>query len=209
MDPLSFASLATTAVKQYAGIAQMLAGKRILRNSKLPEYNIAPEYQQNIDASQSIKNMGMPAESYNNSQRDIYRSLNFGVNTLGARRAAVAGVVNLVQRSMDATNNLNAMDANMRRSSTIQGTQMEMGARQQLALQKLAKQQWEKMNPYLRKMQEGQALIGAGMQNFVGGGSDLGQMMMQGQPSDYSNLLRKWGKGLQKSISVNMANPLG
>lgn len=171
-----------SAAKFVGGIFQGMKGRKILKNAKLPGYEIAPEFEQNIGLAKSIKNMGgMPSAQYNRGLQDVFRNANFGMSQLQGRRAATAGVSSIVQRMNDATNNLNIADANMAQQNFRMGTQMQMGANSMLGQQRNMKQQWEKFNPYLRKLSEGQALVGSGMQNVFGGLSDASSILMYDQ----------------------------
>lgn len=190
MNPIMAAMQGIQAV---GGIAQMIAGSRILRRNKLPEYEIPQEYGNNIALADTIRNMGMPKEEYQQGLQNIQRNAAFGIGALQNRRGGLAGIGNIVQRSNDATLGLDARAAQMRNSNMIAGTQMKAQANQMLALQKLAKQQWEKQNPYLRKLSEGQALVGAGMQNLFGAAKGVAQGELykdiygqQGGGADYS-----------------------
>jgi hypothetical protein len=102
------------------------------------------------------------------------------LRALGDRRSALAGVANLVQAGNDNMLQLNATDASMRNQNFRAGTSMKMNANYQLGMQKLAQQSWNKFNPYMMKLQQGQALVGAGMQNMVGGADGMAQIGMMG-----------------------------
>ena len=88
-----------------------------------------------------------------------------------------------MQRANDATNQLSVADANMALQNRRIGTSMQVNANNMLAQQRLQKQNWEKFNPYLRRLNEGQALVGAGMQNTFGALSDASSMLMMHQYS--------------------------
>jgi hypothetical protein len=114
-----------------------------------------------------------------NALTGIQRNQNFGLSALQDRRSGLAGIGNLVQQSNDATLKLDATDANMLRDSQFRGGSMKMSANYQLGMQRLAKQQWDKFNPFLAKVAQGQALLGAGLKNLTGGmdgASTIGQM---------------------------------
>ena len=85
---------------------------------------------------------------------------------------------------MDGARRVNEFDANARLQNIRMGTQMEMGANNALAGQKMQKQQWEKFNPYLRKINEGQALVGSGMQNIFGAATSAATMNMYDNMND-------------------------
>lgn len=179
IDPIS---AGIQGVKSLVGIGQMIFGSKALRkaNKNRPMYDIPQEYMDNVGMVDGIMNMGMPRESYVAQMTGIQRNQNFGLNALTDRRAGLAGISNLVQQGNDAMMRLNATDATMRNQNKITGTGMKMNAKYQLGMQKLAKQQWDKFNPFLAKVAQAQGTIGAGMQNFSGGIDALGMMAMQG-----------------------------
>lgn len=158
-------------VQSGIGIGQTIAGA--IKNRKLnktrPEYEIQSEFQRNIDLAQGIKNRGMDQASMNLANRGIQRSAMLGLNTLSSRRGSVAGVSNIVQGMSDASMSLSARDAAMRQQNMLTGTQMEMSSNMQLAQQKQAKWSWDKQQKWLADKQRADALVGAGMQNIMGG----------------------------------------
>ena len=170
---------ATEGIKIIGGIAQALAGRRILRKTKLPEYEIASELPKNVALAQTVKNSGMAPEVYGRASNNIQRNMNFGIKALGDRRGVLAGISGIVGRSNDAYGDLAAKDAEIRNRNLVSGTQMEMGANAQLANQKNMKMKWEKLDPYTRRIDSGQALLGAGMQNIFGGLSGLGNVAIK------------------------------
>jgi hypothetical protein len=179
MNPVA---LGLMGAKMVGGAIQAFQGRKILKNTKLPDYNIASEYGDNIGLAKSIKNMGgMPQTQYTQALQNMFRNANFGMSQLQGRRGAVAGVGNMVQRLNDGSTNLAVADANMALQNRRIGTGMQMNANNSMAQQKQAKQSWEKFNPYLRKLNEGQALVGAGMQNMFGAASDATSMAMYDQ----------------------------
>jgi len=176
MDPFSIAMLGAKAI---GGAAQLFAGRKILKNSKMPDYNIASEFDSNVGLAKGVKNMGgMPSQQYNNAMIDINRVANFGIGQLQKRNAGIAGVGSITQRAMDGARRVNEADATMALQNFRIGTQMQMGANAALGAQKMQKQQWEKFNPYLRKLNEGQSLMGAGLQNIFGAASSGATMNM-------------------------------
>jgi hypothetical protein len=166
-------------LKMVGGIFQALAGRKILKNTKLPDYNIAPEFQNNIKIATDLKNMGgMPSAQYQQATQGYARNANFGMQQLQGRRGATAGVSGIVQRMNDANTSLNVADANMALQNRRIGTGLLMRANTNMGQERNQKQSWEKFNPFLRRLNEGQALVGAGMQNMFGAASDVTQMQM-------------------------------
>lgn len=180
MGPMAMAAAAAQGVKTLTGIGQMIAGGIQLRkaNKNRPLYEIPDEFNQNVSAADRILNMGMPREQYLASLTGIDRNQSFGLRALGDRRSGLAGISNLVQQGNDATLRLNATDAEMRNRNMLAGTQMGMNARYQRGMQRLAKQQWDKFNPFLAKVANAQGMLGAGMQNFSGGAGGFAQLGM-------------------------------
>ncbi len=166
-----------SAAKFVGGLFQAKRGRDILRNTPLPTYDIAPEFQNNIGVAKGVMNMGgMPAQQYQAAVQNMFRNANFGVQQLQGRRAATAGVGNMVQRLNDAGTNLSVADANMALQNRRIGAALLTRANNMMGMQRNQKQQWEKFNPYLRKLNEGQALVGSGLQNTFGALTDASTM---------------------------------
>jgi hypothetical protein len=180
--PLLGIAAAGQGLKILGGIGQAIFGarkiKRALRDR--PSYEIPAEYQQNVKLADKMMNMGMPREQYLAQMQGITRNQNFGLRALGDRRSALAGVANIVQAGNDNILQLNATDASMRNQNMRAGTGMKMNANYQLGMQKIAKMQWDKFNPYMVKLQQGQAMLGAGLQNIAGGADGASQLGMMG-----------------------------
>ncbi len=171
--------MAMMGAKMVGGIIQTVKGNQILKNTKMPDYMIPTQLNENLQLAKDLKNMGgMPSASMNASTQSYFRNANFGMGQLQGRRAAVAGVASILQRLNDASTNLAMQDANMAMGNRRAGISMQSQANNAMAQQQLAKQQWEKFNPYLRKMSEGQALVGAGMQNMFGAVTGAAQANM-------------------------------
>lgn len=183
MDPMSIAAIATQGIKTLTGGIQAIAGGIMLRKAQRnrPGYDIPKEFQDAMTIADKVSMMGMPREQYVAQLQGITRNQNFGLRALGDRRSALAGVGNLVQQGNDATLRLNATDASMLRDSKMRGAAMKTNAKYQMGMQKLAKQQWDKFNPYLAKVGQAQGLIGAGMQNITGGMDGAGSALMGAQ----------------------------
>jgi hypothetical protein len=185
MDPMMIAGLATQGVKMLAGGVQAIAGGIMLKKAQRnrPGYDIPKEFQDAMTIADKVSMMGMPREQYVAQLQGITRNQGFGLRALGDRRSALAGVGNLVQSGNDAMLRLNATDAGMRRDSQMRGAAMKTSAKYQMGMQKLAKQQWDKFNPYLGKVAQAQGLIGAGMQNLTGGADAASSMFMNSPQS--------------------------
>ncbi len=172
-------------VKSLVGIGQAIAGRRIMKKAEKnrPLYDIPDEFNKNLGVANDLFNLrGISSQYENNFLQGIGRNQAGGLaalNSLG-RGSALAGVSNIVQSGNDATGNLYSMAGERQLQNQRAGLSMKSNALGQLAQQKLAKMQWDKFNPYIQKMQKGQALQGAGFQNIGGGLSQVASMGMQG-----------------------------
>jgi hypothetical protein len=119
---------------------------------------------------------GMPEVQRNAAMQALFRNSNFGVQQLQGRRAAVAGIGNVVQRMNDGSNAIGIADANMALQNRRIGAGMEMQANMAMAQQRMAKDKWEKYDPYMRKYLRNQAMLGAGLQNIFGGLTNIASM---------------------------------
>ena len=160
-----------------AGIFQAGKAKKMMRRLQDPGYNIPKEFAQNLAISESMAKEGMPAEQYNKGQQDINRAGTAGVRAISRSSNPSAGAASLLRGQTDALNNLNVANASARRQNILGA----MGARRELAGQKLAKQQYEQQ-AYSEAYNQANAMRGAGIQNQIGGMSGLGQLGL------YSNI---------------------
>lgn len=190
-------------VQAVGGIAQMFAGARTLKKLKRPSYEIPQDFNTNVGLAQNIKTMGMPKSEYQSAFQNIQRNQTAGINALQDRRSALAGIGSIVQRSNDASLNLDATAAKIANQNMLAGTQMEMGARQQLASQKLARQEWEKFQPYQQKLAQGQGMLGAGMQNAFGALQTYGNLSMMEKMAKGGVGGKAGGKSIVKGPTVN------
>ena len=160
-----------------AGIFQAGKAKKMMRRLQDPGYNIPKEFAQNLAISESMAREGMPTEQYNKGQQDINRAGTAGIRAISRSSNPSAGAASLLRGQTDALNNLNVANASARRQNILGA----MGARRELAGQKLAKQQYEQQS-YADQYNQLNAMRGAGIQNQIGGMSGLGQLGL------YSNI---------------------
>jgi hypothetical protein len=164
-------------MKTALGEGQLLAGL-LTKREKRPDYMIPGEYEQNVTDAQNFSKLGMPQVQYMQAQQNIGRNLVTGIGALRDRRLGIAGIGNLVQRSNDASLNLDVNAANMANANKRYGLGVLMSARQALAQQKLQQQQWNKFGHYIEQTQKRNSLIGAGLQNIGGGFDQASSAMM-------------------------------
>jgi hypothetical protein len=177
-----------------AGIFQAGKAKKMMKRLKDPGYEIPKEFAQNLAISESMAKEGMAAEQYNKGQQDINRAGTAGVRAISRSSNPSAGAASLLRGQTDALNNLNVANASARRQNILGA----MGARRELAGQKLAKQQYEQQ-VYSDAYNQANAMRGAGIQNQIGGMSGLGQLGL------YSNI---YGKGNNPTQQGQGSNPM-
>lgn len=188
-------------IKDIAGLFQQGKANRILKNLKDPGYEIPDEYKQNLGIAENMARTGMPSEQYNQASTNIQRGTQAGLRQLGRMSNPFAGITGVVRAQNDATLGLDANNAATRRQNILQA----MGARRELAGQRLAQQQYAQQR-YMDKVNEANALKGAGLQNMGGGLSDIGRIGMslngksQGTTSGYGINSMQKGLGIAKNL---------
>lgn len=157
------------------GIGQKAKGKRMLRGLKDPGYVIPEEFQKNLGQAENMARTGLPSQEYNLASTNIQRGTQAGLRQLGRMSNPFAGIAGLARGQSDAFARLDASNAAARRQNMLQA----MGARRELAGQKLNQQQYAQQR-YMDQVNQANALMGAGQQNTAGGLGSLGQFgMMQ------------------------------
>jgi hypothetical protein len=129
-----------------------------------PVRTIPPEIEQNLNQAQIQALQGMPDEQYNQTMQNFQRNLAFGARTLQDRNQAIGGVAGLVQGANDAALGLGVQDANMRR----QNQQQLMGARQDMANQRMANWDWNERQKFQENAAAKSNLAGGAIANVTG-----------------------------------------
>jgi hypothetical protein len=171
MDPISAAA---SVAKIGYGIYQSVKGNKMLKRTVDPGYKIPKGFGQNLAISEQMARTGMPSQQYNQAQQNISRNVGTGVRALSRSANPAAGVAGLVRAQNDATLGLDVSNAAARRQNILQA----IGARREMAGQQLAQQQYQQ-NRYFDKVNQAQAMIGAGAQNIGGGLSMAGASAIQ------------------------------
>ena len=181
MDPLTMGLLVgiPAAVKTGTGIAQFLAGRKALRETKRPMRQIPQEVIANLTQAQVQALEGMPEEQRNLFIQDMQRSQQQAVRGLADRRAGIAGIPQLYQGELDSLNRLAMQDSQMR----LQNQNLLTAQRAEMGRQMDTQFQLNEYEPFLNKMRMAEGLIGSGMQNAMGGFTDASRMLV-----DYSML---------------------
>jgi hypothetical protein len=179
-----------------AGLIQSGKAKKAMKRLQDPGYNIPPEVAKNLAIYENMAQTGMDTAEYNKAQQDISRSVSTGTRALGRSSNPSAGAASLVRAGADALTRLGVQSDSIKRQNILGA----MGARKDLAEQKLAKQRYEQQS-YADQYNQLNALRGAGIQNTIGGISGLGQLGL------YSNIYGKGNNPTQQGQSFNPMSP--
>lgn len=163
--PLMALGLGMNLANSLFGGFQLLRGLSQAKRNQRPEYNIPQEIQQNLNQAQLYAQQGLPMDVYNRAAGNIDRNAAFGLRSLGDRRSGIAGVSALNQSTNDAYSNLAMQDAQARMNNLAQ----LYNARNTMAGYRDKAFDLNKMQPFIQRAQEAQALQGAGLQNIMKG----------------------------------------
>ena len=148
------------------GLFQKRKAKKLLREAgEQPTYNIPQEILNNQKRAELAANEGLPSQQYSNAMKNIQRSQTNALTGALDRRSALMALPKIQQQANDAYANLDVADANARMQN--QKTLYGIGA--QTAQYRDKAFQINQMQPWERKYNYAQQLLGAGNQNFTGG----------------------------------------
>lgn len=164
-------AVAAGGAKAISGASQVKKGKRALARAVDPGYEIPKEFERNLGQAEQMSKVGLPSEQYNLASTNIQRGTQAGLRQLSRMSNPFAGIAGLQRGQSDAFAQLDASNAAARRQNILQA----MGARRELAGQKLSKQQYAQQG-YFDKVNQANAMIGAGRQNVAGGLSTIGNV---------------------------------
>jgi len=156
-----------------SGLLQQGKAKKMRKGLKDPGYVVPEEYGKNLGIAENLAKTGMPSEQYNQAQTNIQRGSQTGLRQLGRMSNPFAAIQGLARGQQEAGVSLDVANASARRQNILGA----MGARREMAGQKLAQQQYNQQT-YMDKMNQANALTGAGWQNIGGGLSTIGSAGM-------------------------------
>jgi hypothetical protein len=163
------------------GGGQKKKARKMLAGLRDPGYQIPKEFDQNLAQAENMARVGMPSEQYNLAGTNIQRNTQAGLRQLGRMSNPFAAISGLQRGQNDAFAQLDAQNAATRRQNILGA----MGARRELAGQKLAQQQYGQQR-YMDQVNQANALMGAGIQNqgnAIGGLLKTGVGMLGADPS--------------------------
>jgi hypothetical protein len=160
------ANLAGGLIGGISGFFQRRKAKKLLREAgEQPMYQIPQEILNNQKMAELAANEGLPSQQYNNAMKNIQRSQANALSGALDRRSALMALPKIQQQSNDAYSNLDASDA----AARMQNQRALYGIGAQTAQYRDKEFQVNKMQPWERKFNYAQQLLGAGNQNMVGG----------------------------------------
>lgn len=157
------------AAKAGAGIYQYTQGKKRARNNNIDNQVLAKETKQNLSLAERLAREGMPEASFKNQLEGINRGTSLGIRQLQTGRNQAGNVASVVANQNRAMGNLNAMDAEARqRNQSILMRYRDVVA-------------GEKRRGYEEEARAAQGLMGAGIQNIMGGLDTFGSGVVNSQ----------------------------
>jgi len=162
---------ASAGAKAITGASQTAKGKKALKRAIDPGYKIPDEFKRNLGQAEQMSKVGLPSEQYNLASTNIQRNTQAGLRQLGRMSNPFAGIAGLQRGQNDAFAQLDASNANARRQNLLNS----MNVRRDLAGQKLAQQQYAQQG-YFDKVNQANAMIGAGRQNVAGALGSIGNI---------------------------------
>jgi hypothetical protein len=160
------ANIAGGLISGITGYFQKRKAKKLLQAAgEQPIYNIPQEILRNQKQAELNAQEGMPSQQYNNAMKNIQRSQTNALSSSLDRRSALMALPRLQQQTNDAYGNLDSQDAQMRRQN--QNTLYSIGN----TTAQYRDKAWNtnELQPWQRKYNYAQQLLGAGNQNFTGG----------------------------------------
>lgn len=154
------------AVGLVSGLFGKKKAKGILGQNPYPNEGMPSEIQANQQIAQGAATEGMPSEQYQAAQRDIQRNQNAAITAASASSGgAVRNIGAIQQASNDATGNLNAQSAEMRRQNRGE----LYSANNTAASWKDKLFDWNSRQKYIQNYNYGMGLLGQSNQNIMGG----------------------------------------
>lgn len=159
-------------IKGIQGFSQKKQGKNILKNLQRPTYEIPEEVKANLTDAQRMVAEGLPEEQKRQFVQNVDRGVTGAMGGMTSRKAGLAGLGDIVQGQNDAFFNLMTADVQAKRENQDKLA----AARQAMAGYKDKAFELNKLTPFEDKRMEGQALLGAGMQNINSALDDVGKI---------------------------------
>ena len=147
------------------GGAQAISGYIQKKNLTRPEYQIPEEIERNMTEAELMSYYGLPDAQKAEYMQNIQRSTQGALRGISDRKGGLGAVAAAQQTQQDAYMNLLSADVQQR----MQNIQAAQNMRQTMANYRDKAFAINEMQPYEQSYAEAQSLIGAGMQNVMGG----------------------------------------
>lgn len=172
----ALSALIPSAVQGITGIGQFLKGRKEARNLQRPEYQIPGEVTTELREREMQALEGLPAEVRNQYLQQLAEQRQSGMRSIreaaGGQSASLLQNIGALQRGQQqGIMGLMAQNAMARAQNRAALSQ----ARQVMANQRLAQWQYNVAQPYEEAAAAASAKMGAGMQNIMGGLTNIGQ----------------------------------
>lgn len=151
-------------VQMYQGNKQKKAGEEALKNLNKPTYQIPDELRQNLKESELRALEGLPTEQKMEYVKNIERSQQQALQASAERKGGLMGIQQATSQANDMYTNLVSMDA-AQRAANEAIVQHNRGV---LANAK-DREFGVKEDRYQQGLASGQAMVGAGNQNYMQG----------------------------------------
>jgi hypothetical protein len=156
------------------GLGQAISGWAQKKKLTRPEYQIPEEIEQNMTEAELMSYYGMPDAQKAEYMQNIQRSTQAALRGISDRKGGLGAVAAAQQTQQDAYMNLLSADVQQR----MQNIQTAQQMRQTMASYRDKAFEINEMQPYQQSYAEAQSLIGAGMQNVMGGLTSMAQTQM-------------------------------
>lgn len=160
---------ATGLLSGITGYFQKKQGNKLLKNNPFPTEGMPPEVLANQQIAQNAALEGMPSEQYEAAQKNIQRNQIVAQNAATDRRSGVTSIGAIQQGTNDATGQLNAQSAEIRRQNTGQ----LLNVNNNVASWRDKLFDWNSRAKYEQNRQYAMSLIGAGNANMMSGADKL------------------------------------
>jgi len=165
---LFFVQFIPLAIAAASSIYQGIKGAKKNREAARQQAEADRLERENMLTARRMALVGMPEAEYQKQLQNIYRNESVALSALRDRRSALAGATSVQQATNDATTNLAAQDAQMRRDA------------ERTALGQSNRAASIKAQDAAYQREYAQALQGAAMQNFFNAAGSASQMMGSG-----------------------------
>jgi len=149
----------------FSGESQKNKAEKLLKNNQYPTYSVNKPILDNVQLAQNAALEGTPSQQYQQAMKNIQRQQIAAINSATNRKAGVATIGSIQQKSNDAMANLDAQSAvqRMKNLQTLYGVNNQYNS----ALNNQF--DWNQINRYQQNYNYAMGLLGAGNQNIVGG----------------------------------------